>query len=109
MHLWETKPVGVGWNATDQEVQDYTGQQPGWAYHQSFKRDLVGEGVVLLSDWEEPGNTVILGSNAEKAQICPRGIWESFPKKVTQIIAQLKCLYIVACSLGNKQELETVV
>ena len=70
---------------------------------------MMGEGVVLLSDREEPGNTVSLGSSAGKTQICPRGIEESFSEKVTQIIAQLKCLYNSTCSLGNKQELETMV
>ena len=38
------------------------------------------------------------------AQICLRGIWEGSSKKVTQLIAQLKCLYTNACSAGNKQE-----
>ena len=35
---------------------------------------------------------------------CHKGIWEGSSKKVTQLIAQLKCLYTNACSAGNKQE-----
>lgn len=31
---------------------------------------------------------------------------EGFFKNVTQAVAQLKCLYTNACSMGNKQELE---
>jgi len=34
---------------------------------------------------------------------------EGFFKNVTQAVAQLKCLYTNACSMGNKQELETIM
>ena len=56
----------VRWDTTDQEGQECTGQQADWAHHQSFKLDLMGEGDVLLSDREEPGNVVTLGSSRGK-------------------------------------------
>lgn len=39
----------------------------------------------------------------------PKGIREDSSKKVMGPIAQLKCLYMNAHKMGNKQELETTV
>jgi len=56
----------------------------------------------LLSKREGLGNTVTFGSSRGKPQICPKGIWENSSKKVTQLIAQLKCL-CMSYSMGNKE------
>jgi len=60
---------------------------------------LIREGDVLLSDWEEPTNTVTLGNIRGKPQICPRGTWEGSLKKTTWPTAQLRCLHANACSM----------
>lgn len=70
----------------------------GWAYHQCLILNLMWEGVVLVSDTEE--NTVILGKSRRKSQIGPREFGEGFSSKVTQTIAQLKCLYTNVCSMS---------
>jgi len=44
----------------------------------------MGEGQVLLSGREEPGNTVNLRSSRGKPQICPRRFWEGSSKKAVQ-------------------------
>lgn len=48
----------MGWDATDQEGQEYTRQLVGWA-HQGFKLELLWDECALLSDTES-GNTVNL-------------------------------------------------
>lgn len=52
-----------------------------------------GEGDVPLSATKEPRNAVTSGCSKGKPQICPRGLWEGFSKKVTWLIDQLKCFY----------------
>ena len=100
----------MGWDTTDQDGQEYTGQHAGEAHQQGFKLELMEEGDVLLSDREEPGNAVTLGSSKGEHQICPGGLWEGSSRNVMCLKAQLKYLYISACSKGNKQEeMETVV
>lgn len=90
MYLWETRYADI--RSTDHEGQECSGQQAGWAYHQSFKQGLMREGDVFLSDWEEPANTVTLGNIRGKPQICPREIWEDSLRKTTWPIAQLRCM-----------------
>ena len=69
---------------------------------------MMGEGGVL-GDREECGNTVTLGGGRGKPQTCPGGIREGSSEKAMRPVAKLKCLYINACSMGNKQEeLETM-
>lgn len=109
MHLQETGHVDITWNAANQEGQEYVWQQTGWAHLQSFKRDLLWEGYIFLSDIEEPRSTVTLGSSRGKHQICPRGLWGGSSKKVMWMIAQLKCLYTNAFSMGNRQEIDTMM
>jgi len=43
MYLQLMRHVEVGCDATDQEGQKHIRQQAGWASHQSFKLDLMGE------------------------------------------------------------------
>lgn len=62
----------------------------------SWAEDSVREGDVLLSDREEPGNTVTLESRRGKPQIFPRGIWEGSSENITWLIARLKCHYFNA-------------
>jgi len=40
----------------------------------------------------------------KKPQICSKGAEEGFSKKVTLLIAQLKCFYTNAHGMGNKQD-----
>jgi len=87
MHLQETGHVDVRWDATDQKGNEYTGQQASWVYHQSFKLDSMGKGDVHLSDREEPGNSVTLGSSGGNPQIFPREIWEGSSKKMAWLTA----------------------
>ena len=55
-------------------------------------------------------NAVTLGGSKGKPQTCPGGIREGSSKKAMMPIAELKCLYASAHSMGNKQEeLEAVV
>ena len=70
---------------------EYSRQQAGGAYHQSFKLYLMGE-VKVLPRKEEPGITVTLGSSRGKPQTFPRGFWEGFSKQMLQLKAHLKCL-----------------
>jgi len=64
----------------------------------------------ILGDKEVHGNAVTLGDGKGKPQTCPGGIREGSSKKAMMPIAELKCLYASAHSMGNKQEeLETVV
>ena len=42
----------MGWDTTDQDGQEYTGQHAGEAHQQGFKLELMEEGDVLLSDGE---------------------------------------------------------
>lgn len=69
----DTGYVDVGWDTTDKEEQEYSGQKAGWADDQNFKLDLIGEKDFLLRDREGPGNTITLGSSREKALNCPKG------------------------------------
>lgn len=41
------------------------------------------EGDVLLSDREEPGNTVTSGRKGGKPPVCPRGVCKGSSNKVT--------------------------
>lgn len=84
--------------------QEHPGLKAGWTNQQSFNVDSVRGGDALLSDREEPGNTITLESRKGKPQIFPWWIWEGSSKNTTWLIAQLKCLYINASWLGNKQE-----
>jgi len=70
---------------------------------------MMGVGGVL-SDREECGNTVPLGSSRGKPQTCPGDVREGSSKKAMRPIAKLNCLYTNAHSMVNKQkELETMV
>jgi len=60
----------VGCDATDQKEQEYTREQTSWAHYKDFNLVLLVEGDVLLSDREQPGNAVTLGSSGGKSQIC---------------------------------------
>lgn len=88
----ETSHIDTGLNATDQVGQVCSGQQLGWAHHQSFKPDLMGEGDALLCDRQEPGNTATSECSRWKPQSCPREIQKDSSRKVTQLLARLKCL-----------------
>ena len=79
-------------------------QQAGQTYKESFKLDLVGEGDGVLSNREEPGAADVLGTNRETPVKSLKGIRACSSKKVTRQVAQLKCLYTNAHSMGNKQE-----
>lgn len=103
-HFSETGCIDIKWDATDQEGQGSSGKQAGWPDQQSFRLDAMGEWAVHPSDGEEPRNIATVGSNGGKLQICSRGIWDGSPKRVTQLIAWLKCLCTNACSTWNKQE-----
>jgi len=61
------------------------------------------EGDLLLSDKEEPGNTIALRSSRGKSQICPRRFWDVFSRKAMWLIDLLKCLYTNARNMENKQ------
>ena len=98
-HLSETRCVDIKWDATDQEGQGSSGKQADWPNQQSFRLDATGEWVVLPSDGKEPGNTAAVGNSRGKPQICPRGIWDGSLKRVTQLIAWMKCLCASACSM----------
>lgn len=77
---------------------------------ESFKLDLPREVDGVLSNREHPGAADVLGSNREKPVKCLKRIRMCSSKKVTWAVAQLQCLYINACSMGNKQEkLEAIV
>ena len=79
-------------------------------HHQGFRLDLMWEGDVLLWNRGESENAVALRSSGGKPQICPRGFGEGSSRKAVWSKAQLKCLSINACSMGNNQEkLESVV
>lgn len=62
------------------------------------------EGYAPLSDGNEPGNTVLLGSNREILVNCPRGARKDSSEKVIEPIAQLKCFHTNTQSMGNEQE-----
>lgn len=49
---------------------DSPGQYDGWTYKQSFKLDLVGEGVGVVSTGEEPGAAEALNGNRETPVNC---------------------------------------
>lgn len=103
-------PTGHSRMRLDQVRQECSGQQADWACWLSFKLDSTGEGDVLLSDREQPGDTKNVGSNRKIPVNYPKGIREGISKKVTQLTAQLKCLHTNAYSMGNKrEELETTV
>lgn len=57
-----------------------------------------------MSNRGEPGAADMLGTNREIPMKHLEGIKACSSKKVTQSIAQLKCLYTNACSMSNKQE-----
>ena len=55
-------------------------------------------------------NTVTLGGGKGKPQPCPGGLREGSSEKATRPVTKLKCLFISAHSMGNKQEeIETVI
>ena len=62
----------------------------------------------MLSDREEPGNAVTLGSSNGEHQICPGGLWESSSREVIHPRAQLKGLHN-AHSMGNKQDKQNML
>jgi len=51
--------------------QEHPGLKAGWTNQQSFNVDSVRGGDALLSDREEPGNTITLESRKGKPQIFP--------------------------------------
>lgn len=69
----------------------------------------MGEREILLSDGSERGNTVSLGNNREILENCPQAVRKDSSENAMGPIAQLKCFYINAHSVGNKKELETMV
>ena len=70
----------------------------------------MAEGDEVLSNTEEPGAAHVLGTNRETSVKHYEGIRAHSSSKVSWLIAQLKCLYTNACSMGNKQqELEATV
>ena len=70
---------------------------------------MMGEGSVL-GDREAHENAVTLGGGKGKPQPCPGGLREGSSEKATRPVTKLKCLFISAHSMGNKQEeIETVI
>lgn len=59
---------------------------------------------ILFKKTEEPGIAHILGTNRETLVKCFQGIRSCSSKKVTWLIAQLKCIFTTTCSMGYKQE-----
>lgn len=82
-------------------------QQAGQTYEERFKLDLSGEGDGLLGNREAPGAADILGTNRQTPLKCPKGIRAFSFKKVTWLIAQLKCPYTnVHSIITNKRSWE---
>lgn len=71
---------------------------------ENFKINLVGEWDEVLSNREEPQTADVLGANRETLVKCLKAVRACSSKNVTWLIVQLKCLYIDACSIDNKQE-----
>lgn len=84
--------------------QEGVHQQVGQTYKESFKTDLTGEGDGVLSNREEQGFADVLGTNRGTPVKCLKGIRVCTSKKVTESIAQMKCLYANGRIMGNKQE-----
>lgn len=90
---WEL--MGFMWEVRQKPLH----QQADETYKESFKLDWSGERDGVLGNREEPESANMLRPNRERPMKCPRGIRAFYSKKVTQSIAQLKCLYTNACSM----------
>lgn len=84
--------------------QEHLCQQDSQTYKERFKLHLAGESGGILSNKEEPVSADVLGTNRQIPVKHPKGIKACSFIKLTQLTAQLKCLYTNVSSMGNKQE-----
>ena len=67
------------------------------------------EGDATLSEGSIAENTITLRKNREILVNCPKTTRKGSSGNVMPPTAQMKCLYTNICSMGNRQELETLV
>lgn len=103
IYLWEAASVGSWQDSTDQIGQDHLCQQAGQTYKKRFKLHLAGESGGIWSNKEEPVSADVLGTNRQTPVKHPKGIKARSSIKLTQLTAQLKCLYTNISSIVNKQ------
>ncbi|PKU32319.1 adaptin ear-binding coat-associated protein 1 [Limosa lapponica baueri] len=105
--LHDTRPTGDRWGTPVSKGEEDLCTGVGRPHQKVFKLTLNGEGEESISSDARVNNG--LGTMAEpgngQVEVRP-----SYTKKVVGLVAQLKCFYTNAGSMGNKQEeLEAIV